>query len=256
MTLTVFCEGADNGPDIRLIEAARFALEGESELAQETEVRAAGSRGDLNPLLRLEHRFGDVRALRDRDFSPRGVVDAQRAKPHRSFPLSRHCIESYLLDTGLISGIAGIPSDEYESLRDAAAAERLWMDVHRGVIEQFCARHRLHPARGTEQVRDRAAATAAVETSLNAFLARIETRMDSFDVAHEVEAMRLDMQRDGPLWSRVDGKKLLRDIHGRLNRKGMRLGKQQRFEQALLTRAELDPPAALVDDVRALLETI
>lgn len=254
--LTIFCEGVEQGPDIRLLEAARVALQDDLPIAEDAEIRAAGSRGDLNPLLRLDHRRTTVRALRDRDFTPQAMLDRQRQKPHRAYPLSRHSIESYLLDSKLFSKVIGVDRDIYEKARDEEAHARLWTDVGRGVIEQFCIRHRLHPSTGTASPGDRPAAISTVETSLNTFLARVEKRLEEFELAAEIDDMHRDMISNGPVWARVDGRSLLWALRDRFDSDGKRFGKRRDLRDRLVARAEIQPPAALIEDLRGLLLTL
>ncbi len=253
----IFCEGRARGADVRLLEAARNALLGSHPIAARVEIRPAGSVGDLGPLLRL---YADaprpVRAIRDRDFLPRSVVEQQRRKVIRPFPLGRHCIESYLLDAALVCPLVDVTGPEYEATRHELARRRLWTDVARGVVARYVGRHRLHPRAGEGRPDDRGGTIGAVETALNVFAAEVETRLEEFVVTDAVDAMREDFRRDGPPWTRVDGKALLHALRDTFDPTGARFGSREAFVKRLVDRAERRPPRALVDDLARLLEHI
>ena len=50
--ITLLCEGVDGGRDVRLLEAARLALEQTIPLARVVGLRPAGSKLDLRPAIR------------------------------------------------------------------------------------------------------------------------------------------------------------------------------------------------------------
>lgn len=253
---TVFCEGIAGGPDVRLLEAARMALLTTHPLADRIELRPAGSWGNLPSLLTVyQHESAPHGALRDRDFMPRRIVEQQRGKSLRPFPLSRHCIDSYLLDSALFTAVAGVSITVYEAARDAEAERRQWLDAARGVIGEFVALHRLHPTLGAGDPADRSTAIGAVEAALAAFTTDVIGRRDAFDVAAEIDAMHRDFCADGPLWTRVDGKALLAALRDRFDPHG-RLGDRDTFRGRLVDQAERNPPPALCADLGGLIDAM
>lgn len=251
----IFCEGVAGGHDVILLEAARISLLSTYPLAEDIDVRPAGSKANLGPLIQTFKDAPSAFGIRDRDFLPRQIVAQQRAKSLRPYPLSRHCIESYLLDTVTFTAATGVRAEDFEAARDAEAELRIWRDASQGTLDQFVARHRLNPGLGIGIPSDQDSAISQIETALNVFSAEIDHRLASFDVAAELSALVTDFKDDGPLWTRVDGKALLFAIRKRLDPHG-RLGERKAFVRRLVTRAERHPPPALRADLAALLETM
>lgn len=253
---TIFCEGVARGADVRLLEAARASLVATHPLADHVELRAANAWTSLTPLLgAFKDEPSPVRAIRDRDFLPRDFVAGQRLKPASPFPLTRHCIESYLLDSSTFIAVAGVALPAYEAARDEVADEREWPDAAQGAIDQFIRMHRHHPQLDTALVIDRLTAITAVEASLDAFSDRAHRWRELVDVGGAVDLMSEDFHADGPLWGRIDGKKLLSSLRDRFDPHG-RLGDRADFVRRLVNHAVLHPPPALCADLAALLETM
>ncbi|MCB9543462.1 MAG: hypothetical protein H6703_13575 [Myxococcales bacterium] len=253
---TIFCEGVARGADVRLLEAARAALVVTHPLADRVELRAANAWTSLTPLLgAFKDEPSPVRAIRDRDFLPHDFVAGQRLKPASPFPLTRHCIESYLLDSSTFIAVAGVALPAYEAARDEVADEREWPDAAQGVLDQYIRQHRHHPQLDKAAITDRAAAITAVEASLDGFSQRADHWPEVIDVSAALDAMSADFHADGPLWARVDGKKLLSSLRDRFDPTG-KLGDRDAFRDRLVNHAVLHPPPALRADLAALLETM
>ena len=260
----LFCEDIAGGPSVRLLELARARLQTEFSIALSVSVEAAGSVTNLRPLVDAERRQGrHAFAVRDRDFLERSLVNEQRAAHFGNaasvhpWPLSRHNIESYLLDPAFLT--AAIPNGNLvwtQVLQESAEARR-WTDVARAAINDL--NWRLRSARAQNEQGDAEAANrddaiavvrgacVAAEPLLAAELAeeRCIAKLDAFD---------RDFSDDGPLPHRVDGRELLKAVVRRLDANEPRGG----LLPALLAHAERTggPPAPLVDDVPVLLEGI
>jgi hypothetical protein len=261
--ITLYCEDRSNGRSQRILEAAVGRLRGVLPFApavrpvgvtskNDVQVRTKFARAQTKPSLRV---FG----LRDRDFLTRPLVadgrgrafdaDFQRVTP---WPLSRYCIESYLLDDDVL-GVAApeIALDVVHAAIDAAAGARLWLDVTRGTLEDLA--YRLRKVRqGAVEGRplDRAATLRAVLDAADAMRAELADASAEKLVTDHLDALAADMAEDGPLRSRVDGRELVYDLEPAL---GFERG---RLLEKLERSARLHPPAALLADLREALEAM
>lgn len=260
--VTVLCEGVANGPDIRLLETARQALRRSVPLADRIVITPAGSSADLAPSIRAYRRLRRVPfvfAIRDRDFLRREFVEQAREKAFgrapdagRAWPLSRHSIESYLLEPTFVAAAMGI---EIEADLASFARERRWLDLARATLEDGgynLRRTRAEPR--DEMPTDMAAAVSLVRESLFEWASRAQAALDPANAEALLDAFDRDFRDDGPEWTRVDGKSLLGRVEERL-RQGPLPGGDLRDQ--LLRHAERHgPPAPLVDDLRVFFERI
>lgn len=261
--VTVLCEGVANGPDVRLLETARQTLRSTLPLADRIGFKAAGSKIVLESSIQAYRGLRAtplVFAIRDRDFLRRELIEAQRAaaverapEAARAWPLSRHSIESYLLEPAFLAAATGA---EVETELVEFARERRWLDLARATLED--AGYRLRGTRrvkfGDEMPGDLDAAVRLVYESLVTWGTQAQAALDPAQAEALLAAFDRDFRDDGPEWTRVDGKELLRRVEERL-RQGPLPGGELR--NLLLRHAEQhEPPTALVDDLRAFVERI
>ncbi len=260
--IDVICEGVRNGRDIRLLEASRQMLlrerDVDSDLVSLIGFQPLGGKPDLVPGLRVMRRmFGGESqlsvAIRDRDFlrevewkKDRAAAMTDSDQLAKAWPLSCHCMESYLLDPEILLG-AGIARDAIAQLPDLARS-RLWVDVARSVLETV--RHRIArsrpgvPDEKRREITSRDACAREVSAALARWRADTGVPVD-LEVDSEIEADAADFEAHGPLVRRVDGKELLGDLARLVNKS------PEKLAEILVRRVEESAaPAALVGDLR------
>jgi hypothetical protein len=260
--ICLYCEDEERRPTVRLLFLALEGLKGDIPLAEAIGPRPTGSKEDVK--VRVRHARRDkVRAfsVRDRDFLDRSRVDEMRWKALRAdwrtaepWPLSRHAIESYLLDPRFLA--QALPSRteaQWRTLLDEMAEARKWTDLLRAALVDLRWRISRVEWAGTDSLlasRDE----ALTELSLRFAQTRaaIEAALREPDARAKFESLEKDFAADGPLVHRVDGKRLLKALDERLVQEGSR--RAEGLLGFLLTHAERHGcPQALLDDLRPLL---
>lgn len=260
--ITLYCEDSFRGRCQRILEAAIETLYRDLPFAaavrpigisskNDVQIRTKYARAQTEPSLRV---FG----LRDRDFLVEALVldwrgrafdrDAQRVTP---WPLPRHCIESYLLDADVVG--KAVPELEPAVLAaiDAAASERFWCDVVRGTLEDLTYRQRaVRPASFIGRPVNRAEALRSVLNETSEMQKTLAHEGAEERLTAHLDKLAADMTTDGPLRCRVDGRELVYDVEVAL-----RMARGTLLDR-LARSARLRPPAALVTDLRRVLEAI
>lgn len=263
----VLCEGQPNGLDVRLLERARWEIEqkGRIEWVRRLAFFPAGGKGELRAALGARRNLHSgkgvlVLAIRDRDFLRANAVQTDRlaavaqagegtnAKP---WPLSRHSVESYLLEPSLLAAV-GI-ADEITATVPHLAERQFWRDAARSVLEGLYLRaRRIRPRveHATPSLVDRATAIDAVQRAVTAWL---RDSQDQFGQTGATIGAELDLDADDfrrdPLEHRVHGKDLLAAL--------AELAKLGDLKDQLVRHVERhEPPEALVDDLRRFLEQL
>lgn len=110
--IRLYCEDEERRPTVRLLFLALDALKGDVHIAGAIDPRSTGNKEDVKA--RVRHARRDrIRAfgVRDRDFLERSLVDEMRQNALHvgprvePWPLSRHAIESYLLDPPFLARV-------------------------------------------------------------------------------------------------------------------------------------------------------
>jgi hypothetical protein len=271
--VTLYCEDRANGLTSKLVEAALQSLGQAPELgfAKTVRPRGSSSKNDVLVWTKLARQQKErAIGLRDRDFLLRPLVDQARLNSfHRShehvkpWPLPRHCIESYLLDEDVLCAVlpaVAIPPVTGATLRkivEECSAARRWLDVARGTLEDFHWRWRNVERRSIEgRPPDRPSAIAAVRDAARQIREQAAAVGTNELLDKHFDALAEDMESDGPLWHRVDGKELVRDVE--LVLVGSHEGDVPRggLLAALTHHAKKQPPAALLADLRSMLNAI
>jgi hypothetical protein len=256
--ITVLCEGIDQGLDVRILELARAELQPQLPIAARVTLRPAGPKNELPSAIQWHRALRNtsrVYALRDRDFLPSALLESRRrqASSHDqrvAFPLRRHCIESYLVDPAFVA--AALSLDKLPDV-EAIAQRRLWLDVSRAVLEEaaYHARERRPRIRAAWPTSEEEA-REAVRASMSAGAADVSAGATVEQVVGRVAFFAEDFNRD-VVWTRVDGKELLRvletTLQGVLPGGGIIRGLSRHAE----TRGA---PGALVDELRELLSSL
>ncbi|EYF02545.1 hypothetical protein [Chondromyces apiculatus] len=266
--ISLFCEDEPNGPTIRLLAIAVQSLRREVRIATLVEPLPAGGKSDVK--VRVRHarvdqkhvRAGQRRAfgIRDRDFLSRKLLDVQReralltdAKAAEAWPLSRHCIESYLLEPSFLVSVLGQAEAEWNEMLEGLAAERRWLDLGRAVLND--ARWRASNSRWpklSKLISTRGEAVAAISAQCAEMLKDATEALDEKAAFKKFDELDQDFTVDGPLATRVDGKELLNAVGARLREEGRE--PKGGLGPALLAHADRDGcPALLVGEVRELL---
>lgn len=269
--IILLCEGDDQSVDVRLLETARLAVVQSVPIARRVTIRPAGSKVDLPASMRAHRAIRGsklVFAVRDRDFLREDQVRAQRiaalsldAKETvlKAYPLHRHCVESYLLDPPFLTVALGLGEkptpegiDPWKMVNELAEARR-WIDICRGTLEAL--NHELRDNRASCETgpTNRQEALAEAQAALAKYQSEAGTLLSGFDVTRELDALDGDLTADGPLWARVDGKKML----GKLDQILCKLLRKGGLKERLLKHAETHAaPTPLIEEMRALLQRI
>ena len=261
--ITLFCEDKHGGRSQRILDAAVSELRGMLPFAaavrtvgvlskNDVALRTKFARDQTGPHLR-------VLGVRDRDFLTQALVvnardRAFRANPQdvMAWPLPRYSIESYLVDHDVLFPVVTdhLPAALARRVEEAATARR-WLDVARGTLEDLAYRLRkLRPPSITHAPTDRTMSLEVVLAEAARMQGEIAEAFTPDALALHLDALTADMEADGPLRHRVDGRELIYDVERGLGRlRGSLL-------DALARQARRAPPAALVADVRTLLDAI
>lgn len=261
----VLCEGREQGIDVLLLEAARFKVEQSqgSPIAREVQILPAGGKGELVAALKSLRSLPDSMgrqffAIRDRDFLRRQVLDEyriaalQQVEDPRSWPLTRHCIESYLLDPEILAA-AGVGEAVIGSIGQMAK-ERLCYDAARSAVEVGNVLLRKVRAELVDEpfaLRGESDAIAAAKASMEKLRSKLASdrvegliaRMES-----EVRGDIADFERDGPPAWRVDGKELLQSV--------AKASGIHDLASKLTKLAVEEPPSDLVEDMNLFLSEL
>jgi len=259
----VLCEGQPQGRDLRLLERVRSQLERNGVLDWLRAVRfvPAGGKSELRGQLKARSRIHAtqpirIAAIRDRDFLRAADALAMRAeavKPggEQAWPLSRHSIESYLLEPELLESV-GVPAAVAASLPELAS-HRLWYDLACSsveVVRLLANRERLQIAGSPATIVDRNAAVDAARRATVAWQDEVNQLFGHgrATIEAQVDADAIDFRAD-PLVHRVHGKKLLAEVEkrSRLSDLGDRLVRHVERNT---------PPRALADDLRLFLQQL
>jgi hypothetical protein len=267
--IALFCEDRAKGRSQQLLEIALQELRKDLPFASDVVPIGISSKDDVQVRAKFarQDRYRAV-GLRDRDFLPRDIVDDYRrmafhadAERIRPWPLQRYCIESYLLDIDVLG--PAIPAADPAALQavvEAAAAARRWLDVARGTFDDLAWRlRRAH--RGA--IKDRLEWPSDRESALGAVRDAVDLVRRDFTEAHaddhlvkKLDALDSDMESDGPLRHRVDGRQLVADVERALASGQGAIRPPGGLLSALDKRARAHPPVALLADLRILLENV
>lgn len=259
--ISLLCEDRDKGRSEKLIGAAVQALRRAVPFAQAVQSIGVSSKNDVQ----VRTKFARAEKLRvfgvrDRDYLLQSLVQGLRASAFartpqdvKPWPLSRHSIESYLLDDDVLSHVT-LPTGTPEVLRaalDRVVAGRQWLDAARGTLEDLAFRVRRVRQEDIEgRPADRSAALAEVERVAQRMRLGLAEESQAERLTGQFDALAADMMSDGPLRCRVDGRELIYDLE-------TALGLPRGFLLDSLTkRALLSPPVALVADIRTVLEAV
>lgn len=260
--IRLYCEDEERRPTVRLLFLALDALKREVRIAGAIDPRPTGSKEDVK--VRVRHARRDrLRAfsVRDRDFLERSLVDDMRRKAlhvdwntAEPWPLSRHAIESYLLDPPFLT--QALPSRteaQWKTLLDHMAEARRWTDLLRATLVDLRWRVSRVEWTGTDaHLTSKDEALAELSSRFAKTKADIETALREPDARTKLESLEKDFAADGPLVHRVDGKRLLKALDEHLVQEGTR--RAGGLLEALLTHAERHGcPQVLLDDLRPLL---
>jgi hypothetical protein len=260
--IRLYCEDEDGGPSARILLSALAALAPEMRIARSIEPLPTGSKEDVK--VRVRHARRDrTRAfgVRDRDFLERPLIDELRSqalhtdwKRAEAWPLSRYSIESYLLDPlFLAEALPHRDEAAWRAVLDEMAEARRWLDLTRAALVDV--KWRLSKIKWSSaelHVASRDEALAEICSRLGENRASADEAMQEQKAMAKFEALERDFAADGPLFLRVDGKKLLGALDDRLVHEGTR--RARGLLGALLTHAERRAcPRALLEDLKPLL---
>ncbi|MFS8066377.1 MAG: hypothetical protein ACMG6S_08385 [Byssovorax sp.] len=268
--ITLFCEdGANlrkagaNGLTQRLLEAAIQELRKELPFAASVVPVGVGAKNDVQVRSKFA-RADNYRAfgLRDRDFLRRALVEKNRTQVfHRKpdqvlpWPLPRHCIQSYLLDTDVLGAVA--PKIDVAVIRsavDQAASARKWNDAAHGALDDCMFKLRQVRQAMAGNVADRESAVRTICDEAARLRVLYAAPFVEDQLVAELDALEADMTSDGPLRHRVDGRELVKDVERALlaaHAVDLPMGE---LISALDRQAQAHPPKALLADIRAALE--
>lgn len=261
--ITLFCEDKPDGRSQRILDAALSELRDALPFAaavrtvgvlskNDAVLRAKFARTQTGPKLR-------VLAVRDRDFLTQALVADARGRTFddnsqrvMAWPLPRHSIESYLVDDDVLFPVVPLHTPEVLAKQvEGAATARRWLDVTRGTLEDLSFRlRRIRQPSVSGVPTDRATSLEVVLAEAAHMYNQIAEAFAPDALARYLDALIADMETDGPLRHRVDGRELVYDLELLLGRnRGSLL-------DALARRARRAPPTALVADLRNLLEAM
>jgi hypothetical protein len=257
--ITLLCEDQKDGRSDRLIRAALLELQRTMPFVVLVRPVGVSSKNDVQVRVKFARREG-YRAfgVRDRDFLQRTLVDDYRSHAFdkepdqiRPWPLSRYCIESYLLDDDVLGAvIPTVPASALRAVVDKAAEARRWLDVARGTVDDLAWRMRRGRRSITDSPSNRESALRAVREAAELLRQGVAAATAEEGLARQLDALSADMEGDGPLRHRVDGrelvgaveKELAADYAGHLPPGGLLSNLDE--------RAQRYPPAALLADLQ------
>jgi hypothetical protein len=264
--ITLLCEDTAGGRSERLLEAALQELRADLPYALAVVPIGMLSKNDVQVRAKFARGEG-FRAfgLRDRDFLERILLDDHRkhtfhAQPAqvKPWPLPRYCIENYLLDDDVLGEV--LPGVDVNALRvvvDGAASARRWFDVTRGTIDDIVWRlRRIRQSSIKSKPADREAAMNMVRGVIEALRLAITEETFEERLTRKLDALAADMESDGPLRHRVDGRALVDDVERALaltHESNLPVGG---LLSALDKQAHRLPSQALKADLRAVLEAM
>lgn len=249
--ITLVCEGEPRGRDIRWLNLALGQLAASFELAGRVRVVPSGSKADLGATVRGMRealRTRRVHAIRDRDFLRAGLL----AKDEQAgvYSLQRHCLESYLVEPDLLEVSLGLHRAEEKLL--AIAERRFWPDVGRAVLDALGYELRKdRPHLDDDMLGTKADVTQAVKGKLQIF--RNELAAKPLDVEALVEQFERDMRAD-PVWTRVNGKALMKSLAGELDPSVLPSGDIE--AQLFKWCSANSPPVPFLVEVKRLLQSL
>jgi len=249
--IRLFCEGEPRGRDVRWFNLVLSHLAETFEPAAHVKVMPAGSKADLSATVRGARRAFNtslVYAIRDSDFLRTELL----AKDLNSgvYSLQRHCLESYLVEPRVLEG--ALRSTGMEDKLHTLAERRFWQDIGRAVLDAHgyeMRKSRLHL--GDSLPLTKAQVTEIVRSKIAGFHGDVANM--PFNVEAHVEMFEHDM-RSGPLWTRVNGKELMRSLAEELGESALPGGD---IEAALFKWCSKNvPPTPFVEEVQRILEAI
>ncbi len=249
--ITLVCEGPPQGRDVRWLNLVLSQLAESFEPASFVRVVPGGSKADLGAAVRgLREARGSRRvyAIRDRDFLRANLLT--KDVDHGVHSLNRHCLESYLVEPRTVEEAFGLRDVEARLL--ALAQQRFWPDVAGAVLDDLgysMRKPRLSLDRETPASKEEV--TQTVTSKLDDF--RRELAELPLDVAALVDLFALDMNVV-PLWTRVNGKELLKQLEKELGNSVLPGGELERH--LFKWCAEHGPPEPFVADVKRMLESL
>ena len=150
----LLCEDMGGRPSVRLLEVARQRLVAELPIAASVDIKPVGGESNLRPLVHSEReQKRRAFAVRDRDFLERSLVERFRTEHFTEavsvypWPLSRHCIESYLLDAAFLARALPGPKLGWAEVVEELARARRWTDIAKATVNDL--NWRLREARGS-----------------------------------------------------------------------------------------------------------
>lgn len=265
--ITLFCEDRAKGRSEKILDAALQELRRDLPAAASVVPIGISSKDDVQVRAKFarQERYRAL-GLRDRDFLQRPQVDDYRRhafhKDHvhvRPWPLTRYSIENYLLDDDVLgAAVSALDGAVLRAAVDEAAAARRWLDVARGTVDDLDWRLRRIEREPIDQggVSDRESALSAVRRAAELRLRSLADASAEERLAKKLDALALDMESDGPLRHRVDGRELIVDLERALALTHAAALPAGGLLSALDRSARDRPPAALLTDLRELLERI
>jgi hypothetical protein len=266
--ITLLCEGVDQrSVDVRLLEIVRQAARAMQPIALRVTIQPAGSKSDMPAAIRAHRSTNSSRrayAMRDRDFlrgpllddeRVRAVSTAKEALEHpRAYPLRRHCIESYLIEPDFVEAaleVSGVAAKLSEF-----AEQRRWRDVSQAALEDVGYRARqARPTLGKAAPHSFEDAVASVSAALSIYEPEVKQELGKPTPEELVQVFAQDFADAGPLWTRVDGKRLLLALEDWFRTSGVLPGGDLTGE-LLRYAAEEAPPTPLVEEMAAFLALI
>ena len=254
----LFCEGIAGGLDVRLIEFALFEIQRSDVRASRIRVLPAGSKGAVAAVVKAMRSVRPTVGVCDRDYRPAWLLRQHRegVEQKGQFPLSRHCIESYLVEPALLLGLGVWSIAEAEAVLTEEAERLVWDCAAMGVVERYNRQHhrQLSVPSATGLI-SRSQVVESVGRELNTLRDDVERFSAGFDIGIAVDELVQDFQDDGPQWTRVDGKKLAKRVSVRLG-KAVPRGGLAKWTLAQIEAGKAEVPGALLDDLMALLDTL
>jgi hypothetical protein len=243
---TLVCEGVMGGRDHRWLALVLGELG-----AGHVNVGPAGSKANLGATVRgMREALTTPRvyAIRDRDFLRAELLRKDEADG--VYSLERHCLESYVLEHEVLEKALGLSGVGAQVL--ALAERRFWPDVARAVLDDVSyklRRERLHLEE--DEPTDRAEVAELVKARRAVLVSKLAA--EHMDVEALIDSFELDM-RSAPLWTRVNGKELMKSFAAQLGKQVLPGGD---LEAKLFTWcSENGPPSPFVAEVKRILERL